>query len=221
MRALLIEDNYDLSESLYDYLQSHGVVVDCAYTARSALGLLEQLSFDVIILDINLPDINGFELCKRLRNEYQNTTPIIMLTALSSLEDKLSGFSSGAEDYLVKPFEMAELLARMNVLVDRKKPTQRRLQVGELTYDLDTQEVSRLNTVIELNASSKKILELLMKKSPHVVSKKDLEYALWGEDSPEHDVLKIHIHTLRQKIDKPFSAEYLQTIRGSGYVLKD
>jgi len=220
MRALLIEDNYDLSESLYDYLQSHKVAVDCAYTARSALGLLQQLNFDVIVLDINLPDINGFELCKRLRNEYQDTTPIIMLTALSSLEDKLSGFSSGAEDYLVKPFEMAELLARMKVLVERQKPAQRILQVGELTFNLDTQEVSRMGGIVELNASCKKILELLMKKSPHIVSKNDLEYVLWGDDSPEHDVLKIHIHTLRQKIDKPFSTEYLHTIRGSGYVLK-
>ena len=221
MRALLVEDNYDLSESLYDYLQSHQVLVDCAYTAQSALNLLEQLSFDVIVLDINLPDFNGFELCQRLRNEHQITTPIIMLTARSSLEDKLSGFDSGAEDYLVKPFEMAELLARMNVLVERQQPKKRMLQVGNLTYDLDMQKITREDTIIELNTSCRKILELMMRKSPNVVSKNALEYALWGDDTPENEVLKIHIHTLRQKIDKAFDVEYLQTIRGSGYVLKN
>jgi DNA-binding response OmpR family regulator len=221
MRALLVEDNYDLSESLYDYLQSHHVIVDCAYTAQSALSMLEQLSFDVIVLDINLPDFSGFELCQRLRNEQQIITPIIMLTARSSLEDKLSGFDSGAEDYLVKPFEMAELLARMKVLVERQQPKKRILQVGNLIYNLDTQKISRDEKNIELNSSCRKILKLLMKKSPNVVSKNDLEYTLWGDDIPEKEVLKIHIHTLRQKIDKAFNTEYLQTIRGSGYALKN
>ncbi len=221
MRALLIEDNYDLSESLYDYLQSHQIVVDCTYTAQSALSLLEQFSFDIIVLDINLPDFDGFKLCKRLRDEYQITTPVIMLTARSSLEDKLSGFSSGAEDYLVKPFEMAELLARMNVLVERQQPKTRILQVGNLIYNLDTQKISHEGVTIELNSSCRKILKLLMKKSPNVVSKNDLEYTLWGDEIPKKEVLKIHIHTLRQKIDKAFNTEYLHTIRGSGYILRN
>jgi len=221
MRLLLVEDNLDLCASLADSLESQGIVVDYAYDGKNGFELAKENEYDIIILDINLPHINGIELCKLIRNELMRDTPIIMLTARIDIEDKLASFENGADDYLVKPFEMPELLARLQVLAKRNQPRHSKLIVGDLSFDTKTLEITRENKHIELNASCRKILSILMRHSPDVVTRKTLEHELWGDELPDSDILKIHVHNLRQKIDKPFKKEYIKTVRGSGYQLSE
>jgi DNA-binding response OmpR family regulator len=221
MRLLLVEDNLDLCASLADSLESQGVVVDFAYDGKTGLELVKDNEYDVLVLDINLPQINGIDLCKKIRDDLNSNTPIIMLTARIDIEDKLASFENGADDYLVKPFEMAELLARLNVLVKRKQARTNVMKVGDLSFDTKSLAIIREGKPIELNSSCRKILNILMQKSPNVVSRSSLEHELWGDELPNSDILKIHIHNLRQKIDKPFENEYLKTIRGVGYQLND
>lgn len=221
MRVLLVEDNLDLCASLADAMESKNIVVDYAYDGKTGLNLVEENEYEVIILDINLPQINGIEVCRRIREDLQKQTPIIMLTARADIDDKLSSFDAGADDYLVKPFETLELIARLNIISKRKVSDSNILKVGDLEFDQKSMKITREGKAIELNSSCRKLLSVLMKKSPEVVSKQSLEYALWGDESPEAEVLKIHIHNLRQKIDKPFAREYLKTVRGSGYQLID
>jgi DNA-binding response OmpR family regulator len=221
MRILLVEDNLDLCASLLDYLESHLAVVDCAYNGNAGLELATHREFDAIILDINLPGLNGIQLCKKLRQDLRLTTPVIMLTARAELQDKLASFENGADDYLIKPFEMAELLARLQVLQKRDSNTSTVLQVGDLSFDTKTLRINREQEDITLNTFSRKLLQILMQRSPSVVSRESLEYVLWGDEPPDDNVLKIHIHNLRQRIDKPFLQAYIKTVRGEGYQLTD
>jgi DNA-binding response OmpR family regulator len=221
MRILLVEDNLDLCASLSDYLESHLAVVDYAYNGIAGFELARQQEFDAIILDINLPGLNGIELCQKLRQTLQLTTPIIMLTARAELGDKLASFENGADDYLIKPFEMDELLARLQVLQKRDSNNSTVLQVGDLSFDTQNLQIKREQELIALNSSCRKLLQILMQRSPRVVSRKTLEYTLWGDEPPDDNVLKIHIHNLRQKVDKPFPQAYIKTIRGEGYQLTD
>lgn len=220
MRLLLVEDNLDLCASLADSLESQGILVDYAYDGKTAYQLAKENEYDIIVLDINLPQINGIELCKRMREQLALNTPIIMLTARIDIQDKLASFENGADDYLAKPFEMPELLARLQVLVKRNKPRGQQLVIGDLSFDTKSLVVKRDKQVIDLNASCRKILLILMQQSPNVVSRSMLEHELWGDELPDNDILKIHIHNLRQKIDKPFKGDYIKTIRGSGYQLR-
>lgn len=221
MRLLLVEDNLDLCASLADSLESRGIVVDYAYDGKIGAELVKENEYDIIILDINLPHINGITLCKMIRDELLINTPIIMLSARVDIEDKLTCFENGADDYLSKPFETPELLARLNALLKRNKPRSHLLQVGDLSFDTQSMLIQRDNQVIELNASCRKILMMLMQHSPNVVRRTMLEHALWGDELPDNDILKIHVHNLRQKIDKPFKKEYIKTVRGLGYQLSD
>lgn len=221
MRILLVEDNTDLCASLYDYLESKGELIDCAYDGLAGLELFKQNEYDLIVLDINLPKLNGIALCERIRDLESTPTPIIMLTARSELETKLACFSLGADDYLVKPFEMAELHARAHTLAKRYSNPKKILTVGDLTYNTGTEHIERQGQRIQLPQFPAKLLKRLMQKSPNVVSRETLENALWPDGAPDQDVLKIHIHTLRQKIDKPFNEQYLKTVRGTGYQLMD
>jgi len=221
MRILLVEDNLDLCASLSDYLESHLAVVDCAYHGNAGFELAREKEFDAIILDINLPGLNGIQLCQKLRQTLQISTPVIMLTARAELDDKLASFENGADDYLIKPFEMAELLARLQVLQKRDRNTSTVLQVGDLSFDTRNLQIRREQAQIVLDASGRKLLQMLMQRSPRVVSRETLEYVLWGDDPPDDNVLKIHIHNLRQKVDKPFTQPYIRTVRGEGYQLTD
>jgi DNA-binding response OmpR family regulator len=221
MRILLVEDNLDLCASLSDYLESHLAVVDCAYSGNAGLELAGAQEFDATILDINLPGLNGIQLCKKLRQDLGLTTPVIMLTARADLEDKLASFENGADDYLIKPFDMAELLARLQALQKRDSNTSTVLKVGDLSFDTKTLQINRDQEAISLTASGRKLLQVLMQRSPGVVSRQSLEYVLWGDDPPDDNVLKIHIHNLRQKIDNPFQRAYIKTVRGEGYQLTD
>ncbi|HHK1123141.1 TPA: response regulator transcription factor [Pseudomonas aeruginosa] len=222
MRILVVEDNRDILANLADYLSLKGYTVDCAQDGLSGLHLAATEHYDLIVLDVMLPEIDGYALCRRLREDARRDTPVIMLTARDQLDDRLQGFRSGADDYLVKPFALSELSARIEAVLRRAQGGGRReLSVADLSYDLDTLEVKRAGKSLKLNPIGLKLLAVLMQKSPHVVRRDALEEAVWGDDCPDSDSLRSHVHQLRQVIDKPFSVALLHTVHGVGYRLAE
>lgn len=222
MRILLVEDNRDILANLADYLELKGYSVDCAQDGLSGLHLAVGNHYDLIVLDVMLPGLDGYSLCRRLREEARSSVPVIMLTARDQLDDRLQGFNAGADDYLLKPFALSELAARIEAVLRRSQGGVRRLlQVADLSYDLDTLEVSRAGQRLKLNPLGLKLLALLMQRSPHVLRREALKEALWGDDCPDSDSLRSHIHQLRQTIDKPFPTPLLHTVHGVGYRLAD
>ena len=220
MRILIIEDNPDIAANLGDYLEDHGHTVDFAGDGVTGLHLAVVNDFDAIVLDLALPGMDGLEVCRKLRSEAGKDTPVLMLTARDRLEDKLAGFDTGADDYLVKPFELQEVAARLNVLASRgRRRNRRELTVGDLIYNLDTLSVQRDGKEIYLNPIGLKLLHCLMESSPNVVSRAELEMEVWGEEMPDSDSLRVHIHSLRSAIDKPFGSNMIQTRHGIGYRL--
>lgn len=220
MRVLIIEDNPDIAANLGDYLEDHGHTVDFAGDGITGLHLAVVNDFDSIVLDLALPGMDGLEVCRKLRSEAGKETPVLMLTARDRLEDKLAGFETGADDYLVKPFELQEVEARLNVLAGRgRRRNRRELKVGDLKFNLDTLSVNRDGEEIYLNPIGLKLLQCLMDSSPNVVSRAELEMEVWGEEMPDSDSLRVHIHSLRSAIDKPFSGNMIQTRHGIGYRL--
>ena len=220
MRVLIIEDNPDIAANLGDYLEDHGHTVDFAGDGITGLHLAVVNEFDAIVLDLALPGMDGLDVCRKLRTEAGKDTPVLMLTARDRLEDKLAGFETGADDYLVKPFELQEVEARLKVLAGRgRRRNSRELKVGDLKYNLDTLNVSRGNEDIYLNPIGLKLLHCLMEASPNVVSRAELEMEVWGEEMPDSDSLRVHIHSLRSAIDKPFGSNLIQTRHGIGYRL--
>ncbi len=218
MRILIVEDNRDILANLADFLELKGYTVDCAQDGVSGLHLAASQPYDLAILDVMLPGMDGFTLCQRLR-ESRNNLPVIMLTARDTLDDRLQGFSSGADDYLVKPFELSELAARVEAVLRRTRGASRVLTVADLNLDLDSLAVTREGKALKLNPIGLKLLEELMRRSPSVVRREQLEEAIWGDDCPDSDSLRSHIHQLRQVIDKPFDTPLLQTVHGIGFRL--
>lgn len=218
MRILVVEDNRDILANLVDYLEMKDYIVDCAQDGLAGLKLAREQSYDLAVLDVMLPGLDGFKLCQKLREE-RNHVPVIMLTARDTLEDRLEGFDAGADDYLVKPFELTELGARVEAVLRRSRGVSRVLQVSDLQLDLDTLTASRQDKSLKLNPIGLKLLEVLMRKSPSVVRRDQLEEAVWGDNCPDSDSLRSHIHQLRQVIDKPFGVPLLQTVHGIGFRL--
>lgn len=222
MRILVIEDNRDILANILDYLELKGFTVDCAQDGLSGMHLALTQPYDLIVLDIMLPGMDGYQLCQKLRQEADNNTPIIMLTARDALDDRLKGLHAGADDYLVKPFALSELVARIEAVLRRSSGANKRvLEVADLRYDLETLEVSRAGQLLKLNPIGLKLLAILMQRSPAVVRRETLEEALWGDDIPDSDSLRSHIHQLRQTIDKPFATALLHTMHGVGFRLAD
>ncbi|MBU0808299.1 MULTISPECIES: response regulator transcription factor [unclassified Pseudomonas] len=222
MRILVIEDNRDILANILDYLQLKGFSVDCAQDGLSGLHLASSGHYDLIVLDIMLPGIDGYQVCKRLREDGHNEVPILMLTARDALDDRLQGLNAGADDYLIKPFALSELVARIEAILRRSQGSRKRqLKVADLVYDLDTLHVSRAGQPLKLNPIGLKLLAVLMQKSPAVIRREALEEALWGDDSPDSDSLRSHIHQLRQVLDKPFATPLLHTLHGVGYRLAE
>jgi len=222
MRILIVEDHPDILANLYGFLEPKGHVLDSAHNGYGGLALASENQYDVIILDIMLPGLNGLELCQKLRTELGNATPVLMLTARDSLPDKVAGFDSGADDYLVKPFSLVELEVRLKALVRRsegKHALPAKLRVGDLVFDPETQEASRAGTPITLTKTGYTLLRCLMAAAPRIVERETLEQAVWGDDRPDSDALRTHIHALRQAIDKPFPVAMLRTVAGVGYRL--
>lgn len=221
LRILVVEDNPDLAANLMDYLGSRGHVVDAAADGLTGLAMASREDFDVILLDLILPGLDGLGLCRSLRQDHGKATPILMLTARDTLEDKITGLEAGADDYLVKPFALREVLARIRALARRAGtvPASGRLQVADLSFDVGTYEVRRQGTLIDLPPIPLRLLQALMRASPRVVSREDLERAAWGDSPPDCDALRAHLHLLRAAIDKPFNRPLLRTLRGLGWQL--
>ena len=218
-RVLIIEDHKDIAEMLYDYFERRDYELDYASDGRMGFNLASKNEYDVILLDLMLPQMDGLDVCKKLREESKVNTPIMMLTARDTLEDKITGLDSGADDYLVKPFEILELEARIKALMRRKGQVaeQEVLRVGDLELDTGTLEVNRAGTSIILSPIGLKILTILMKESPKVVSRNQLEHEIWGDILPDSDTLRSHMYNLRKQVDKPFENALLQTIQSRGY----
>ena len=218
LSILVVEDNPDLAANLIDYLGARGHLVDAAGDGHLAFRLACTRQFDVILLDLILPGIDGITLCRRLRQEAGLTTPILMLTARDSLEDKITGLEAGADDYLVKPFALREVAARVHALARRGQTSPPlRLAVGDLFFDTATYQVNRRGNTIELPPIPLRLLEALMRASPRVVGREELERAAWGDSPPDSDALRAHLHILRSAIDRPFDRPLLRTLRGLGW----
>lgn len=220
MHLLLIEDNPDLVENLSDFFESRGHTVDVAYNGPTGLRFAQQQRYDVIVLDLMLPGMDGLDLCARFRAG-GGDTPLLMLTARDTLSDKLAGFDTGADDYLVKPFALPELEARLRALVRRGRgeASHKMLQVHDLSYDTDRLRVERAGRRIELAPIPLRILALLMRRSPGVVRRVELEREVWGDAPPDSDALRAHIHALRSAVDQDATVPLLHTLRGIGYQL--
>ena len=219
-RILVIEDNKDILVNVLDYLALKGFTTDCAQDGLSGLHLATSEQYDLIVLDLMLPGLDGYQVCQRLREEGRQSTPIIMLTARDTLDDRLQGFNVGADDYLIKPFALSELVARIEAVLRRAGgESGHLLAVGDLRLDLDALQVSRDGKALKVTPAGLKILELLMRKSPAVVRRGTIEQALWDDDVPAGDSLRSHIHQLRQVIDKPFAKPLLHTVHKVGYRL--
>ncbi|MEL0082561.1 MAG: response regulator transcription factor, partial [Gammaproteobacteria bacterium] len=211
-----------IASLVVDYFDEKGAQTDYAADSVTGLHLAVTNNYDVIILDLGLPGMDGIELCGRLRQDAGSAVPILMLTARDTLADKLTGFDAGADDYLVKPFELAELAARVEALHRRNRAggNEKQYRVEDLTLDSHTRAVERAGLVIELKPISFTILESLIRASPGVVARTDLEAAVWGDEPPDSDALRTHIAVLRQAVDKPFDKALIHTVHGIGYSLK-
>ncbi|GLS91118.1 DNA-binding response regulator [Psychromonas marina] len=218
MIVLVVEDNRTLAGNISEFLEAHGFECDYADNGNLGLRLAMTQAFNVIILDLMLPGKDGMSICTELRNS-GITTPILMLTARDSLEDKLQGFNAGADDYLVKPFDLPELVARVKALSKRVNKQENKLVVNDLSMEVDLRIVTRAGQRIELNNACWKILEALMRTYPKVVTRQQIEQVVWPDQLPDSDVLKSHIYKLRQQVDKPFDSPLIQTVRGVGLVL--
>jgi DNA-binding response OmpR family regulator len=220
IRLLVVEDNLDIAENIGDYFQARGGIMDYAMDGIGGLHLALTNTYDVIILDIMLPGMDGLTLCRKLRKEVGKNTPVLMLTARDTLSDKLEGFESGADDYLVKPFALRELAARVKALAKRGRPANSPiLRVADLELDVGRMKPQRAGRSIRLNRVCLHILTMLMEAHPNVIPRDEIENALWGETPPGSDALRSHMYALRRAIDRPFKFPLLQTVHGIGYKL--
>jgi DNA-binding response OmpR family regulator len=220
LSILIIEDNAQLAANLYDYLAACGHTLDAAPDGLSGLHLASSKDYDAILLDWNLPRLNGLTVLRRLRQEAKKKVPIIMLTARDQLADKLDGFESGLDDYLVKPVALPEIEIRLRSLVARLRQSavpEDVLAVGDLHFDIRKVQVRRGERVIALTRIGRRLLELLMRESPNIVSRERLERAAWGDTVPGTDLLRSHMHVLRRAIDFGSEKPLLRTVSGAGY----
>ncbi|AYQ30926.1 response regulator transcription factor [Runella sp. SP2] len=222
MKILLVEDEYRLASFIRKGISAEGYEVEVAYDGRMGLSLFRKNSYDIILLDVNLPHINGFELCQLIRADNESV-PVLMLTALDSLADKADGFNAGADDYLAKPFEFQELLLRLRALTRRSgtKPKQI-LRLADLELNLDTKTVTRAGQRINLTTREYSLMEYLMLNKGKIISRVDISERVWSLDfDSSTNVIDVYISYLRKKIDKGFSTKLLHTIVGMGYVLRE
>lgn len=220
---LLIEDHRDIAEMIAEYLEPRGYAVDHAADGITGLHLAVSNHYDAIIADVMLEGMDGITICRKLREEARRDTPLLMLTARDTVDDKLAGLDAGADDYLVKPFEIRELEARIRTLLRRHRGTLTpfTLRVGDLVLDSSTMTVTRAGAPIKLMPIGIKLLTILMRASPRVVSRRQLEHEVWGDLLPDSDTLRSHLYALRRAIDKPFGRSLLHTLPGLGYRLAD
>lgn len=218
VRVLIVEDNRDICANIAAYLDKHSYILDFAYDGISAMHLALTNPFDVIVLDLMLPGMDGLSFCKKLRADANIDKPVLMLTARDTLDDKLKGFEAGADDYLVKPFALQELHARLQALYKRSHgKTDNLLTVGELTLNKSTLQVYRAGLRVDLNPTCMKLLQRLMEEAPAVVDREALETLLWADELPDGDALRSHMYKLRRAIDRPFDSPLIHTVHRIGY----
>jgi DNA-binding response OmpR family regulator len=225
IKILLVEDEKKIADTLSKGLKELGYHIETAYDGKIGLRLFESGRFNLVITDINLPGMNGYDLCKAIRSRNQHI-PIIMLTALSATDDKIEGFDSGADDYLVKPFEFKELLARIRALLKRtmnqQLPAGNILTVADLELDVDSKEVSRSGQPISLTAKEFQLLEYFMRNRNRVVSRADIAEKVWELDfDTKTNVIDVYVNFLRKKIDRDFEPKLIHTQVGMGYMMKE
>ena len=217
--VLLVEDNRSLSEMVGEYLESRGFGVDYAGDGVDGLRLASENSYDVVVLDLMLPRLDGIEVCRRLREEAKKSTPVLMLTARDTLADKVTGLDAGADDYLVKPFAIQELEARVRALIrrDRRQVSAEVLRIADLVLDTSSLRVTRAGQDLQLSPIGLRLL----RESPRVVTRRDIEREIWGDGLPDSDTLRSHLYNLRKAIDRPFDKQLLHTVQTAGYRIAD
>ncbi|MBL7937641.1 MAG: response regulator transcription factor [Bacteroidia bacterium] len=224
MNILIIEDEQKVAAFIKKGLEVNGYHIEVAYDGKIGLSMGKNYTYDLIILDVNLPIINGFDVCRQLR-ESNIKTPVLMLTALGTLTDKVLGFDIGADDYLVKPFEFEELTARVKALIKRANASlsmQTILKVADLELNSDSKTVTRNGKEIELTAKEFLLLEYLMRNQGKVLSRLDIAEKIWDISfDTGTNVIDLYIFYLRKKIDKDFTPKLIHTQIGMGYILKE
>jgi DNA-binding response OmpR family regulator len=221
--VLIVEDNRNISEMVGEYLEGRGFEVDYASDGLDGYRLAAENSYDVIVLDLMLPRLDGLEVCKRLREEARKSTPVLMLTARDTLDEKLTGLGVGADDYLTKPFAIQELEARLRALIrrERRQVGAEVLKVADLVLDPASLRATRAGSELQLSPIGLKLLTILMRESPRVVSRQEIEREIWGNGLPDSDTLRSHLYNLRKTIDKPFEKPLLHTVQSAGYRIAD
>ncbi|MFT3674794.1 MAG: response regulator transcription factor [Chitinophagaceae bacterium] len=225
IRILLVEDEARIADTLRQGLTENGYEVEVAYDGQIGHRLFQKGDFGLVVLDINLPGLNGYELCKLVRAANAQI-PVIMLTALSTLDDKIEGYDAGADDYIIKPFEFRELLMKIRVLLrrsgDPNTPVGNLLRAGDLVMNLDNKEVKRNDTLINLTAKEFQLLEYLLRNKNRVVSRADIAVNVWDIDFDTNtNIIDVYINYVRNKVDKPFADKLIHTQVGMGYMLKE
>jgi two-component system, OmpR family, response regulator len=221
MRVLIVEDEVKMAAALRRGLEAEGIVADIASRGEEALWMARATEFDAVVLDLMLPGIDGFETCRRLRED-QVWTPILMLTARDSVEDRVRGLDQGADDYLTKPFSIAELMARLRALA-RRGPVERPtvLEIGDLRLDPATRQVWRGDAEITLSSKEFTVMEAFMRRPGEVLSQFQLLELAWDYDYENRsNVVEVYVRYLREKIDRPFGVKSIETVRGAGYRLR-
>ncbi|WP_223495111.1 response regulator transcription factor [Stenotrophomonas indicatrix] len=220
-RLLIIEDNPELVANLYAFFEPLGYVLDDARDGASGLRRATQNDYDAILLDLMLPRLDGMALCRTLREKFQNPVPILMLTARDPVEDRVQGLALGADDYLVKPFSLKELDARIKALVRRAqgRQVQSVLVWADLRVDTRSPQAWRQGQALNLTPTTHKLLMCLMRAAPAVVRKQEMEYLIWGDEPPESGALRTHIHELRLQVDRPFDPALIATVHSVGWRL--
>ncbi|MCE2868605.1 MAG: response regulator transcription factor [Gammaproteobacteria bacterium] len=220
---LLVEDNRSLSEVVGEYFESKGFGVDYAGDGVDGYRLATKNSYDVIVLDLNLPRMDGLQVCRKLREEGKIATPVLMLTARDAVSDKVLGLEAGADDYLIKPFAIQELEARIRALIrrERRQVSTEVYKVADLILDTGSLRATRGGRDLTLSPIALRLLGILMRESPRVVTRRDIEREIWGDELPESDTLRSHLYNLRKAVDRGFEKQLLHTVQTAGYRIVD
>lgn len=218
-RLLIVEDDRDLAGNLIDFLEIQGYVTDYAADGHAALNLLTSNEYDLVVLDMMLPGIDGLTICSRIRQQLRSKVPVVMLTAKDEVDTKIAAFDIGADDYVVKPASLREIEARIRALIRRsgRESDSDLLAIGDLRMDVGTMKIERAGQAIVLPPVPTRILMLLMRRSPNVVHRLAIHREIWGDEPGDNHALIVHMHTLRNAVDKPFERQLIHTVRGFGY----
>lgn len=218
LNVLLVEDDRDLALSVIDHLELEQILCDYAANGLEGRALVEHNRYDVLILDINMPGLDGLSLCQQIRASGDDT-PVLMLTARDTLSNKLEGFTAGTDDYMIKPFEIEELIVRLQALAKRRSGQASVLRVGPIQLNLNSRQVSVDQKPVKLSPTGFKLLQALMHASPNPVSQTDLIRKVWGDELPDSNKLRVHIHNVRKALDAAGAGQRLQTAAGFGFFI--